>query len=71
MTGSEFVLKFKEDSMMTEQEWRRFCKRYRNKDVSSVVDAIKSLYKKSNVIVPHSLRQALIIEIENQCRAEN
>lgn len=64
MTGRELVLLFKKDSGMNEMEWERFCRRYVNKDISSVIDTVKVLYEGAEFSIPSTFKEALKEEIQ-------
>lgn len=63
MTDMELILLFKEDNKMNEHSWKRFCRRYADKDITAVVNAIRNLYEDFEKI-PEAFKNNLRREIK-------
>lgn len=65
ISNSELILLFKKESEMSEAEWKRFCRRYKNDDFSTVVDALKTVYAKKFEISSVALKEYLKVTTQS------
>lgn len=59
ISNSELILLFKKESGMSETEWKKFCRRYKDDDISTVVEALRVVYAEKFKFSSVTLREHL------------
>lgn len=65
MTDKEIILLFKEDSGMTEKQWRRFSKRYASRNVFTVIAYIREKGVKERYSLSKTFEDSLRAELRS------
>lgn len=64
MTSEQIINRFRDDYGLSGRRWRRFCRRYVSRNLTTVICFIRGRYGK----VPVEFRDCFIAEMQRGCR---